>query len=305
MLNFLLKRFIQGVVTLFLVVTLVFFLIRLMPGGAFDKERKIPEAILKNLLAKYKLDGTAGQVYFDYMKDLFRGDLRDSLKYRARSVGEIIGQTLPVSMTLGLFSFALALSGGVTLGAAAAVRHRTWLDQLSMFLAVLSISIPTFVIAPLAILLFALYWPLFPVAGWGEVQHLILPGVCLALPFVAYIARLTRNSVLEVINQDFIRTARAKGLDETRLIMKHVLKVAILPVVSYSGPLAANILTGSLVVEEIFKIPGLGPFFVNSVFNRDTFMILGIVLLYSSLLILFNAVVDIVYTWLDKRIKLA
>jgi oligopeptide transport system permease protein len=305
MLNFLLKRFIQGVVTLFLVVTLVFFLIRLMPGGAFDKERKIPEAILKNLLAKYKLDGTAGQVYFDYMKDLFRGDLRDSLKYRARSVGEIIGQTLPVSMTLGLFSFALALSGGVTLGAAAAVRHRTWLDQLSMFLAVLSISIPTFVIAPLAILLFALYWPLFPVAGWGEVQHLILPGVCLALPFVAYIARLTRNSVLEVINQDFIRTARAKGLDETRLIMKHVIKVAILPVVSYSGPLAANILTGSLVVEEIFKIPGLGPFFVNSVFNRDTFMILGIVLLYSSLLILFNAVVDIVYTWLDKRIKLA
>jgi oligopeptide transport system permease protein len=305
MLAFFIRRLILGFITLFIVISLVFFMVRLMPGSPFDKERKLPAAIEKNLLAKYKLDCPLWQQYSDYMWDVLHGDFRLSLKYRNRSVNEIISQTLPVSMTLGAVAFVLALGSGITLGSLAAVRHKTIVDQSSMLLAVLSISIPTFVIAPLFILIFALKWMLFPVAGWDQLSNIVLPSICLALPFSAYVARLTRNSMLDVIHQDYIRTARAKGLSESRVIIKHALKVAILPVISFSGPLAANILTGSLVIEEIFKVPGVGAFFVNSVMNRDHFMVLGTVTLYSSLLIFFNIFVDVIYTWIDRRIKLS
>lgn len=304
MLAFLIKRILLGLLTLFVVITLVFFMVRLMPGSPFDKERKLPPAIEKNLLKKYRLDGTAWQQYSDYISDLLHGDLRPSLRLKNRTVKEIISQTLPVSLALGSVAFVIAIAAGVTLGSVAAIKHRTWVDRTSMILAILSISIPSFVIAPLLILIFSLKLALFPVAGWDDLWSLFLPAVCLALPFAAYVARLTRNSMLDVINQDYIRTARAKGLDECRIIAKHALKIAILPVVSYSGPLAANILTGSLIIEEIFKIPGIGPFFVNSVLNRDHFMTLGTVIIYSSLLISFNIVVDVIYTWLDRRIKL-
>jgi oligopeptide transport system permease protein len=305
MIPFLIKRLSIGLVTLFVVISLTFFFMRMMPGGPFDKERKLPAAIEKNLLAKYKLDGTLWQQYSDYILDVAQGDLRLSTKYRNRSVNEIIGQTLPVSLSLGSIAFVLALGTGITLGSLAAVRHKTWVDQVSMFFAVLSVSIPNFVIAPLAILYFALKWTIFPVAGWDSVSSMILPAICLALPYSAYVARITRNSMLDVMNQDFIRTARAKGLSEGRVIIVHALKVALLPVVSFSGPLAAFMLTGSLVIEEIFKVPGIGAFFVNGVQNRDLFMVGGTVILYSSLLILFNILVDILYTLLDRRIKLA
>ncbi len=302
---FFIRRLLIGVLTLYVVITLTFLMMRLIPGSPFDKERKIPKVIEKSLLAKYKLDGTLWEQYRDYIVDVFQGDLRLSTRYRNRTVNEIIAQTLPVSLTLGTIAFILALGIGIALGSIAAVRHLSWLDHAAMFFAVMSISIPNFVIAPLAILCFALQWPIFPVAGWDSVRHIILPALCLALPYAAYIARLTRNSMLDVLHQDFIRTARAKGLSETRVIVKHALKVALLPVVSFSGPLAANMLTGSLVIEEIFKIPGIGPFFINGVLNRDLFMVGGTVILYSSMLIAFNIFVDIIYTFLDRRIKLS
>ncbi len=304
MILFLVRRFALGLLTLFIVVSLTFLMMRVMPGGPFDKERKLPPAIEKNLLAHYKLDGPLWRQYVDYIRDVALGDLRPSTKYRSRTVNEIIAQTLPVSMALGSMAFVVSISTGILLGSVAAVRHKIWMDQLAMFLAVLSISIPNFVIAPLTILLFALVWNIFPVAGWGTFSHLVLPAICLALPFSAYIARLTRNSMLDVLNQDYIRTARAKGLSESRVIFQHALKVALLPVVSFSGPLAANMLTGSLVIEEIFKVPGIGAFFVNGVLNRDAFLVGGVVIVYSILLITFNIVADILYTFLDPRIKL-
>lgn len=304
MLTFILRRLLIGLVTLFVVISLTFLMMRLMPGGPFDKDRKLPPAIEKNLLAKYALDGPLWRQYVDYMWDVAHGDLRPSTKYRNRTVKEILVQTLPVSFALGSTAFLIALAVGITLGGVAAVRHHTWADQTAMLLAVLSISIPNFVVAPLAVLFLALKWPIFPVAGWGTPAHVVLPAICLALPFAAYVARLTRTSMLEVLNQDFVRTARAKGLGEARVLMKHVLKVALLPVLSFAGPMAADILTGSLIIEEIFKVPGAGAFFVNSFFNRDMFLLGGVVIVYSTMLIVFNLVVDVLYTFLDRRIRL-
>jgi len=305
MVHFLIRRTILGVIALFVVISLTFVMMRIMPGSPFTKERNLPPAIEKNLLARYKMDGTLWEQYSAYILDVARLHLRPSLRYRNRSVNEILAQTLPVSIALGSAAFLISLGAGITLGSIAAVRHRTWADHSSMVLAVLSISIPNFVIAPLAILCFALTWPIFPVAGWGTLSHLVLPAVSLALPYATYIARLTRNSMLDVVHQDFMRTARAKGLDEAHVIIKHALKVALLPVVSFSGPLAAHMLTGSLVIEEIFKVPGVGAFFVNGVLNRDHHMVGGAVIVYSTLLIAFNMVVDVIYTFLDRRIKLA
>jgi len=304
MLSFIIRRLLIGVATLFVVVSLTFLMMRLMPGSPFSQERKLPPAIEKNLLARYKLDAPLWKQYVDYILDVARGDFRLSTKYRNRSVNEILVQTLPVSLLLGGTAFGIALVLGISLGCFAAIRHQTWADHAAMLMAVLSISIPNFVIAPLAILVFALELRIFPVAGWGDLSHLALPAICLALPFAAYVARLTRTSMLEVLSQDFIRTARAKGVNEFRVVFNHALKVALLPVVSYSGPLAAYLLTGSLVIEDIFKVPGVGAFFVNGVLNRDLFMVGGTVIVYSSMLIVFNIVVDVLYTFLDRRIRL-
>jgi oligopeptide transport system permease protein len=288
---------------LFCVVTLTFFLIRLAPGGPFDRERKIPPAIEKQLLAKYKLDGPLHQQYFDYLSDLARGDLRLSTKYRNWTVNELLAQTLPVSAVLGALSFCIASLAGIWLGSWAAVKRNTPADTGAMFGALLAISIPTFVTGPLLILIFALKLHWLPVGGWGSWPALILPAITLAGPYVAYIARLMRTSMLEVLGQDFVRTARAKGLSNTRVIYKHALKVAILPVVSFLGPLAANLLTGSIVVETIFNIPGAGGFFVNSNQTREGFLLGGVVIVYCALLVGMNLLVDIAYGLLDRRIK--
>jgi ABC-type dipeptide/oligopeptide/nickel transport system permease component len=301
---FILRRVISLIFVLFCVVTLTFLLIRLAPGGPFDRERKIPPQIEKELLAKYKLDGPLWQQYRGYMWDLLHGDLRLSTKYRNRSVNELLAQSLPVSAVLGTVAFLIATAGGIWVGAYAAVRHGRPGDTLAMLGALLAISIPTFVIGPLLILVFALKLNWLPVGGWGSLSCLILPAVTLASPYVAYIARLMRTSMLEVLGLDFVRTARAKGLAESRIIFKHALKVAILPVVSFLGPLAANLLTGSIVVESIFNIPGAGGFFVNSIQNRDGFLLCGVVMVYCSLLVALNLLVDVAYTWLDRRIKL-
>jgi len=293
------------VAVLFCVVTITFLLMRITAGGPFDAERKLPPAIEKQLLAKYKLDGTLWEQYTGYLGDLvLRGDLRDSTRYRNRSVAEILGQTLPVTIMLGASAFLLAMVGGVFLGVVSAAGRGTWKDPAAMLVALAAISLPAFVIGPLLILVFALWLRWLPVGGWGTLPALILPAITLAAPYTAYIARLLRGSMLETLGQDFIRTARAKGLKERVVLYRHALRVAILPVVSYLGPLAANLLTGSIVVETIFNIPGAGGFFVNSILNKDAFLLGGVVIVYCAMLVTFNLAVDVIYTWLDRRIRL-
>lgn len=304
MIAFLVRRLAALVAVLFCVISITFLLIRISPGGPFDSERKIPPAIEKQLLAKYELDGTLWQQYSGYIADLLRGDLRDSTKYRNRSVAEILAQTLPVTMTLGAAAFVLAVTAGVFIGVVAAANKGRAGDTLAMLLALAALSLPAFIVGPIFVLLFSLWLHWLPVGGWGSWQNLILPAITLALPYVAYIARLLRGSMLETLGQDFVRTARAKGLAERVVLYRHALRVAILPVVSFLGPLAAHLLTGSIVVETIFHIPGAGGFFVNSILNKDGFLLGGVVIVYCVLLVVFNLLVDMAYTWLDRRIRL-
>ncbi|SDU21534.1 oligopeptide transport system permease protein [Verrucomicrobium sp. GAS474] len=301
--GFLARRLLSGALVLFVVVSLTFLAMRFAPGNPFTTERAIPEAVLHQLQARYNLAGTRGEQYFNYLGSLAHGDLGPSIRYKNRTVGEILAQSLPVSMAIGACAFVIAMTAGIALGSFAAVRHNQAGDRGAMLLSLLGISLPSFVLAPLAILLFGVGLRWFPVAGWGGPRELILPSVCLALPFAASVARLMRTSLLDVLQQDYVRTARAKGVAEGRVVYVHALKVAILPVLAYAGPLAANLMTGSLVVEQIFAIPGIGPFFVNSVLNLDIFLVGGVVLVYSFLLVLFNIVVDVLCAMLDKRIR--
>jgi oligopeptide transport system permease protein len=315
MLPFILRRFASMLLVLFCVVTITFFLVKAMPGGPFTSERNIPDAIKKQLLARFNLDGSNWEQYTTYLgvrrnvsghySGLLQGDLQLSTKYRDRSVLELLHDSLPISAMLGLAAFLIATTGGIWLGSVAAVRHHTPADTGAMLSALFLISIPTFVTGPVLVLIFAIQLGWLPVGGWGSGKSLVLPAITLAGPYVAYIARLMRTSMLEVLGQDFIRTAKAKGLTDTRVIYKHALKVALLPVVSYLGPLAANLLTGSLVIETLFNIPGAGPFFINSILNSDVFLLEGVVIIYCALLVGMNLLVDIAYTFLDRRIQLA
>lgn len=298
-----LRRLASMPIVLLCVVSITFFLIRLSPGGPFDAERKIPAAIEKQLLAKYKLDGPILTQYTGYLGDLLHGDLRLSTKYRNRSVNEILAQTLPVTLTLGASALLLAVVLGLWLGAFAAARPGSFAESTALALTLLAISLPSFVLGPLLILIFSIKLAWLPVGGWGTPQQLLLPAITLAIPFAAVIARLLHDSLRETLAEDFIRTARSKGLTENRIIYSHALRVAILPVVSYLGPLAANLLTGSIVVETIFHIPGAGGFFVNSILNRDGFLLGGVVIVYCLLLMIFNLIVDLAYPLLDRRIK--
>ena len=298
-----LRRLASLPVVLFCVVTITFFLIRLSPGGPFDSERKIPEAIEKQLLAKYKLDGPILSQYAGYLKDLLHGDLRLSTKYRNRSVNEILAQTLPVTLILGATALLISVTSGIWIGAFAAARPGSTLEAGALVLTLLAISLPSFVLGPLLILIFAIKLAWLPVGGWGAPLQLILPSVTLAIPYAAVIARLLHDSLRETLAEDFVRTARAKGLSEPAVVYRHALRVAILPVISYLGPLAANLLTGSIVVETIFHIPGAGGFFVNSILNRDGFLLGGVVIVYCVLLVVFNLLVDLSYRLLDRRIR--
>ena len=314
MLPIILRRFVGMLLVLFFVITITFFLVKAMPGGPFTSEKSMPESIKKQLLARFNLGGSNWEQYTTYLglrrnvsghySGLLQGDLQLSTKYRDRSVAELLRDSLPISATLGLAAFLIATSGGIWLGSLAAVRQRTPTDTGAMLAALFLISIPAFVIGPVLILIFAIRLDWLPVGGWGSWSSLILPAVTLAGPYIAYIARLMRTSMLEVLGQDFIRTARAKGLNDARVIYKHALKVAILPVVSYLGPLAANLLTGSLVIETIFNLPGSGPFFINSILNADIFLLEGVVIIYCTVLVVLNLAVDIAYTFLDRRISL-
>jgi len=299
-----LRRLLQAIPVLFIVVTLTFLLVRSAPGNPFSTEKKIPPEIMEQLEKQYNLHGSIWSQYGQYLWKVAHGDLSLSTQYRNRSVNEIIAQTLPVSMTLGSLAYFLALLFGITFGAWAAVRHNRAGDRAIMLVALLGISIPTFVIAPVLVMIFALWFRVLPAYGWGSPDQILLPAVCLSIPFAAAIARLTRGSLLEVLKLDFIRTARAKGLSEDAVLFRHALKVAILPIIGYSGPAVAGILTGSIVIETLFGIPGIGPFFVNSALNFDPFMTSGVVIVFSLFLILFNLLADILYFVVDRRVKL-
>jgi ABC-type dipeptide/oligopeptide/nickel transport system permease component len=298
------RRLLQAIPVLFIVVTLTFLLVRSAPGNPFSTEKKIPKEIMEQLEVQYDLHGSIAHQYGQYMWKVVHGDLSISTQYRNRTVNEIIAQTLPVSVTLGSLAYALALISGIVLGAWAAVRHNGWGDRALMVVALLGISIPTFVSAPLLVMLLALKLNLLPAYGWGSPDQILLPAFCLSLPFAASIARLTRGSLLEVLKLDFVRTARAKGLSENAVLFRHALKVAILPIIGYSGPAAAGILTGSIVIETLFGIPGIGPFFINSALNHDPFMTSGVVLVFSLFLVVLNLVSDILYFVVDRRVRM-
>lgn len=304
MLTFIIRRLASMLLVLWAVVTLTFIAVYVAPGDPFVRERDIPESILKQMKARYKIEGTMWDQYWGYLGDLMKGDFRLSLKFKDRSVNQLLADGLPVSFTLGGAALLIATAGGIWLGTIAAVRQHTAVDTGAMFFALALISIPTFVVGPLLILFLALRLGWFPVGGWSSWTSLILPAVTLAGPFIAYIARLMRSSLLETLSQDFIRTARAKGLDESTTVYRHALKVAVLPVVSFLGPLTANLLSGSLVVETIFNIPGAGPYFVQSILNSDRYLLMGTTIVYCSLLVVLNFITDLSYTWLDRRIRL-
>ncbi|NUP04637.1 MAG: ABC transporter permease [Polyangiaceae bacterium] len=305
MLAFILRRLLTIIPTLFLVATLVFVLVRLAPGGPFDAEREVPAEVKKALDEKFHLNDPITTQYKDWLVQLVtKGSLGPSMKYSNRTVEEIIGITLPVSMELGLWAMLVALAIGVPLGILGAVRQNTWKDSLAMASAMLGISIPRFVLAPLLVLVLSLKLYLLPVARWESWRHMVLPVFCAALPMAAYIARLARAGMLEVIRSDFVRTARAKGLSERVIILRHALKGGMLPVVSFIGPGFAGLLVGSLVVEKIFDIPGMGRYLVESVLNKDYYLTAGIALVYGTLLMVSNTAVDIAYKFLDPRVEL-
>lgn len=305
MLRYALLRLLGAIPTLLLVIVLAFLMVHAAPGGPFDDERVLPPAIEKNIAAAYDLDQPLPQQFISYLSGLLQGDLGPSYRYRDRTVSELIGSAFPLSLKLGAMAMVLATVVGVGTGTFAALRKDSALDRVVMTLAMTGISIPVFVIAPVLVLFFAVQLQWLP-AGWtgndGAGRYL-LPVIALALPQIAYIARLTRASMIEVLESDFVRTARAQGLGTAAVVRLHALKPALLPVLSYMGPAIAAILTGSVVVEEIFGIPGLGQHFVRGALNRDYTLVLGIVIFYATLVVLLNLVVDLLYSAIDPRIR--
>lgn len=301
--RFIFRRIAVSIPVIFLVATTTFFILRLAPGGPFLSEKAIPPEIQANLQAKYGLDQPLWVQYGRYLRSLLRLDLGPSYKYPERTVNEIIAEGFPVSLLLGLAALIFALIIGIPAGIVAAVKHRGLLDRLTMSVVLVGISVPTFVLGPLFIffLSLTLYW--FPPALWGSPEQLVLPAITLGMPYSVYIARLTRTEMLEVLQQDYIRTARAKGVGEFRLLWRHALNGALLPVVSFLGPAVADLVTGSIVIEKIFAIPGLGRYFVESAFSRDYTVVMGTVLFYAVLLIAANLAVDVLYRFLDPRIE--
>jgi oligopeptide transport system permease protein len=304
MFKFVIRRLFQLIPVLLAAVTLTFFLVRLAPGGPFSAEKQFPEEAIKRLNEHYGLDKPIMVQYGNYLKNVIRGDLGPSMQYHNRTVNEIIGETFPISLELGCYAMIYALMLGLTAGVIAALRPNTALDHTPMSLAMIGMCMPTFVMGPILVLVFALGFQWLNASGWETAADRILPTITLGSVYGAYIARLTRGSMLEILPMDYIRTARAKGLSETKVITKHALKNGILPVVSFLGPATAGIITGSFVVETIFQIPGMGKMFVQSAFNRDYALLLGLVVFYASLLVVFNLFVDLALIWLNPKLKI-
>jgi oligopeptide transport system permease protein len=305
MFRFLLRRLLVAIPTLLLVVTASFFMMHAAPGGPFDSARRLPPEVEKNLKARYGLDKPLPVQYLNYVGGVLRGNLGPSLKYSSKTVAQIIAENFPTSLRLGLSSLIIGVTIGITLGAIAALRQNTGIDYGVTTFAILGICVPTFVTAPLLVLLFAQTLDWFPTGGVSELKSYVLPVITLALPQVAVVSRLTRAGMIEVLHSNYIRTARAKGLSETRIVMRHALRAAVLPLIGYLGPATAGIITGSLVVERIFGMPGLGKFFVVSALERDYTVVLGVVILYATLVIALNLLAEVIQAMLDPRIRLS
>jgi oligopeptide transport system permease protein len=305
MLAYAARRLAAVLPTLLVIVTLAFVVVRLAPGGPFDAEQSLPPPVKANLERVYGLDQPLGRQYLHYLAGVARGDFGPSMKYRDLSVQALITQGLPVSLILGLAALAVALAVGVSLGTWAALKRGTAVDHGIMSVAVLGVALPGFVTGPLLVLTFGLGLHWLPVAGWqpGEPRYLILPVVTLALPLIAYIVRLVRSSLLDVLQSDYIRAARARGLGNRRIIWRHALPPAMLPVVSYLGPATAFVVTGSLVVETVFELPGSGRYLVEGAINRDYTLVMGMVIVYGVITLLCNLAADLIYGWLDPRIS--
>jgi oligopeptide transport system permease protein len=302
-LRYAIKRLLGAVPTLLVIITISFFMIRVAPGGPFSTERKVPPEVMANLERAYHLDEPVVQQYFRYLGNVLRGDFGPSFKYKDFSVNELIWGGFPVSAQLGGIAMALAVLVGVGLGTIAALRQNSLIDHAVMATAMTGITIPNFVIAPVLTLIFGLWLSWLPVGGWGQPSQAILPIVALGVPQIGYIARLTRGSMIEVLRSNFVRTARAKGLPERVTITRHALKAGMLPVVSFLGPAIAGVITGSVIVEQIFGIPGIGRYFVQGSLNRDYTMVMGVTIFYGILIILLNLVVDLIYGVLDPKVR--
>jgi oligopeptide transport system permease protein len=303
MFRFIARRLLQTIPVLLVIITATFFMVRFVPGGPFTSEKALPPEILRNIEAHYGLDQPLWRQYANYLGQVARGDLGPSFKYTNRSVNEIIGQTLPVSLELGGWALLVALAVGLPLGVLAAVRRNSWLDYACSVIGMIGICVPVYVSGPLFALLFGVYLQWVNVSGWYEGIDRVLPALTLGLAYAAYIMRMTRGGMLEVLGQDYIRTARAKGASEARIVLRHALRGGLLPVVAFLGPAVAGILTGSFVIETVFQIPGLGRQFVISAFSRDYTLILGTVILYATLIVVCNLIVDIAQVWLNPKLK--
>ncbi len=303
--KFVLGRFFGAIPTLLALICLAFFLVKAAPGGPFDLERSLPEEVEANLREAYNLDDPVYKQLYKYIGSILQGDFGPSFQYRDYSVTELIATGFPVSLRLGASAILLALLFGTIIGTTAALNQNTKLDYSVMFFGMIGISIPNFVMAPLLVLLFSIVLNVFPAGGYnnGSFSNMVLPVTALALPQVAYIARLTRGSMIEVLSSNFVRTAKAQGIPTRNIILGHVLKPTLLPVVSYLGPATAAIITGSVVVEQIFGLPGLGRYFVQGALNRDYTLVMGVVVFYGCLIIAFNLVVDTIYGFIDPKIK--
>ena len=303
MLRYILTRLLTFVPVLLAIITITFFMVRIAPGGPFDADRRVPEETLRQLEAAYNLDAPLYRQYLDYLGGVIRGDLGPSFKKPSRTVREWILLRLPVSLELGAYGLLVALCIGLPAGILAAARPNSLQDYAPMSMAMAGICLPNFVLGPLLVLVFSLWMGWMPVAGWDTPAEKVLPSLTLGAVYAAYVARLTRGGMLEVLGQDYIRTARAKGLSEMAVVLKHGLRGGLLPVIAFLGPATAGLLTGSFVVEKIFQIPGLGREFVEAAFNRDYTMIMGTVLVYATLVLVLNLLADIVQAWLDPRVR--
>lgn len=304
MLSFIFKRLLAAIPVLFVVILVTFFLVRLAPGGPFDEERNVPAQVLENLNKRYHLDDPIHIQFIDYIGNLLKGDFGPSYKYPNRSVTELIQSGAPTTMELGFYALIFAVIVGTVTGVWAAMKPNSWRDYSAMSIAMIGICVPSFVLGPLLVLAFGIWFELLPVAGWGQTPFdKLLPSLTLGSTYAAYVARLSRGGMLEVMSQDYIRTARAKGLPEWRVVLIHALRGGISPVIAFLGPAAAGLLSGSFVVETIFQIPGIGRFFLQAAFNRDYTMILGTTIFFAFLIIVFNLITDILMVWLNPKLK--
>ena len=304
MIKFLLSRLLQAVPVLIIVITATFFIVHAAPGGPFSADKAVPPEVIQALEAQYKLDQPVWRQYLGYLGDIARGDFGPSFKYPGRSVNELIMAGLPITAELAFYAMIIAILIGVLSGVGAAMRPNTLQDYVPMTLAMIGICMPSFLLGPLLVLVFGIQFELLPVSGWGDIPgDKILPSITLGTGYAAFIARLSRGGMLEILSQDYIRTARAKGLRETTVIIKHALRGGLIPVVAFLGPAFAGLLAGSFVVETIFQIPGIGRFYVQAAFNRDYTLILGMTIFLSTLIIIFNLISDLISIWLNPKLR--